>query len=72
MSFKTCYNESKCLLKILSFKSLKNSIDFKGNRYKCNVNDIIIDTNNFNRHCPINHGNLNLKRHAYILKENKG
>ena len=67
---KACYNELKCLLKILSFKSLKNSIDFLGNSWKCKVNAIIMDTNNFNKHCSFKHLNLNLKRHTYILKEN--
>ena len=59
---KTCYNELKCLLKILSFKSLKNSIDYIGNSWNCNVNDIIMDTNNFNKHCSFNHFNKNLKK----------
>ena len=54
---KACYNELKCLLKILSFKSLKNSIDFIGNSGKCSVNDINMDTNIFNKYCLFKHLN---------------
>ena len=43
--------------KILSFKSLQNGIDFIGNSWKCNVNDTIMGTNNFNKHCSFKHLN---------------
>ena len=38
-------------------QKLKNSIDFIGNSWKCNVNDIIMDTDNFNKLCSFKHLN---------------
>ena len=42
-------------------------MNFIGNSWKCNVNDIIMDTNN-NKHCSFK---LKLKRHTYIFKRKK-
>ena len=51
MVFNKCYHELKSLLKILSIATLlENIVYFIGYIWKCNVNNIIMDTNNFNKH----------------------